>query len=452
MEFEAYHVNVVLPVHFSRLPNELRDTNHAEGETNMSKLDDSLFYHEKLKEKLDRLLSRAPEQKRELEGTLFDRYANAVPCYRKFLNFDRRYFATAVIDLKGINRKRKLLHPPSSEVTSSRELKTVEFDSNFESGNLYHAYQVAPDHYELVLQNDINTRGNNQWFFFRVRNVQRNRTLRFSIVNLIKPDSLFNYGMKPTVFSKGRYERRKIGWVREGQKISYEPNSIKRECKDAHFYTLSFEYKFQYDDDTVYFSHSYPYTYSDLSNYLTGMFARKEVGRLATIKNLGRTVGKNRIDLLTITARKNNIKEKRIVWILARQHPGEVTSSFVVEGMIDFLVGENRAAEYLRDNLIFKIVPMVNTDGVIHGNSRCELVGTDPNRRWKEPSKLLHPVIYQIRKNIEKGVGSIDMVLDLHSHSRKLGTFFYGNSQLHKPEASRVYPLFVCKNDQRFSF
>lgn len=246
-----------------------------------------------------------------------------VPYYRKFLNFDRRYFATAVIDLKGINRKGKLQqHHHNSESATGRDLKPVEFDSNFESGNLFHVYNVGHDHYELVLQNDINTRGNNQWFFFRVKNVQRNRTLRFSIVNLIKSDSLFNYGMKPTVFSKVRYERRNIGWIREGQKISYEPNQIKRECKETHFYTLNFEYKFQHDDDTVYFSHSYPYTYSDLSNYLTGVFARKEVGRSVTLKSLGRTVGKNRIDLLSVTSKKNSSKQKKIVWILARQHPG----------------------------------------------------------------------------------------------------------------------------------
>lgn len=108
----------MLPVYFSRLPKELRDTSRVESETNMSKLDDSLFYHQKLKEKMDRLLSRAPEQKRELEGTLFDRYASQVPCYRKFLNFDRRYFATAVIDLKGINRKGKIPH--HAELASNR--------------------------------------------------------------------------------------------------------------------------------------------------------------------------------------------------------------------------------------------------------------------------------------------------------------------------------------------
>lgn len=34
------------------------------------------------------------------------------------------------------------------------------------------------------------------------------------------------------------------------------------------FYTLSFSYTFKYENDTVYFSQCYPYTYSDLKLYL----------------------------------------------------------------------------------------------------------------------------------------------------------------------------------------
>jgi hypothetical protein len=77
----------------------------------MSKLEDSMFYHQKLKQRMDKLLSRIPEQipinPQTLRGTLFDRYNSMVPIYRKFINFDRRYFATAVIDLKSIHRKPK---------------------------------------------------------------------------------------------------------------------------------------------------------------------------------------------------------------------------------------------------------------------------------------------------------------------------------------------------------
>ena len=56
-----------------------------------------------------------------------------------------------------------------------------------------------------MLQNDINTKGNNQWFFFSVRNVPRGTALRFNIVNLSKRHSLFEYGMKPSVFSVIRH-------------------------------------------------------------------------------------------------------------------------------------------------------------------------------------------------------------------------------------------------------
>ncbi len=37
---------------------------------------------------------------------------------------------------------------------------------------------------------------------------------------------------------------------------------------------------------------------------------------------------------------------------------------------------------------------MLNPDGVIYGNYRCSLLGVDLNRRWINPSKILHPTIY----------------------------------------------------------
>jgi len=54
------------------------------------------------------------------------------------------------------------------------------------------------------------------------------------------------------------------------------------------------------------------------------------------------------------------------------------------------------------DNYIFKIVPMINPDGVIHGNTRAELTGIDPNRVWKKTSKNITPTIHYIKKLITK--------------------------------------------------
>lgn len=91
------------------------------------------------------------------------------------------------------------------------------------------------------MQNDINTKGNNQWFFFMVKNVPKGLTIKFNIVNLTKKYSLFDQGMKPYVFSLIRFEKRKVGWVREGTKVGYEENDkFCREVTEKPYYKLSF--------------------------------------------------------------------------------------------------------------------------------------------------------------------------------------------------------------------
>jgi hypothetical protein len=44
---------------------------------------------------------------------------------------------------------------------------------------------------------------------------------RFSILNLCKPDSLYNEGMKILVYSEKKAAARDIGWHRAGTKIFY---------------------------------------------------------------------------------------------------------------------------------------------------------------------------------------------------------------------------------------
>ena len=42
----------------------------------------------------------------------------------------------------------------------------------------------------------------------------------------------------------------------------------------------------------------------------------------------------------------------------------------LVSGLIDFLISNHPIAKILRDHLVFKIVPMLNPDGVYLGNYR----------------------------------------------------------------------------------
>jgi len=62
---------------------------------------------------------------------------------------------------------------------------TLVFESRFESGNLFSVCKKEPFEYILVLQNDTNTTGYCQWFFFRISNTRANTVYNFNIINLV---------------------------------------------------------------------------------------------------------------------------------------------------------------------------------------------------------------------------------------------------------------------------
>lgn len=85
---------------------------------------------------------------------------------------------------------------------------------------------------------------------------------------------------------------------------------------------------------------------------------------------MNRTLGNQDLDVIEISDEQSR-ENKKIIWIIARQHSGEVTSSFMMEGVINFLLGGSNKAKELLRKYVFKVVPMINIDGVIHGNSRA---------------------------------------------------------------------------------
>ena len=68
---------------------------------------------------------------------------------------------------------------------------------------------------------------------------------------------------------------------------------------------------------------------------------------------------------------------------------------------------------------------MLNIDGVVNGNYRCNLAAVDLNRQWIDPSKKLHPTIYNAKQLVRKMKEERDLVLfcDIHGHSRKKNIF-----------------------------
>lgn len=122
--------------------------------------------------------------------------------------------------------------------------------------------------------------------------------MKFNIINHVKTGSLFNEGLKPAVYSVKAKEKNGIGWTRQGNHISYYRNNMMTFVKN---YTLTFTYEFLYEDDTVYFAHSYPYTYSDLMKYIISTTSDKIKASFMTRKVVCKSLLGNDVEVITIT-------------------------------------------------------------------------------------------------------------------------------------------------------
>jgi murein tripeptide amidase MpaA len=92
------------------------------------------------------------------------------------------------------------------------------------------------------------------------------------------------------------------------------------------------------------------------------------------------------IPLLTVTDPTVDNKKKKCIVLSARIHPGEPCGSYMMKGFLNFILSEKDEAKYLRERIVFKLIPMLNPDGVTIGNFRTSLCGKDLNRTFKLPN------------------------------------------------------------------
>lgn len=386
--------------------------------------------------------------------------------------------------------------------------KSLQFDGEFECGNIEKAKRVfgretllnscttsrgcdttsdfvspldVDQEYDITLRKDVNTEGNIQWYYFSATAGEDTFStvsggtamsfplkVRFNLVNMQKKDSLYNYGMKPAIYSVNQVNNE--DWIHGGDDICYyrngltavktvtnnsigEANSSKKKTTVVYYSTLTFTYVFT-SPDTVFFAHTFPYSYTDLQYYLNYLESDARISTLVHRRPLCKTLAGNNCDILSITERSTGVVEGKIkpsIVVSARVHPGkclsrssmclsrnsgEANSSYVVHGLIEFLTGESPEALKLRKSFIFHIVPMLNPDGVVHGNYRCSLAGTDLNRRFLDTHKSLHPTVAALKNFIQsiQQQRHVLMYLDLHGHSKMKNCFLYGCDVTQQPE------------------
>jgi hypothetical protein len=133
----------------------------------------------------------------------------------------------------------------------------------------------------------------------------------------------------------------------------------------------------------------------------------------------------------------------------------------MMNGALEFLVSDAREARLLRRHYVFKIVPMLNPDGVRYGNYRTSLLGVDLNRRWDSPHKTLHPTIFYTKRLIQSFSEDREVMacVDMHGHSMKKDVFVYGCCVKSREYEGRkvnvmikMLPFLLAEQNSCFSF
>ncbi|NXU94657.1 CBPC5 protein, partial [Xiphorhynchus elegans] len=210
-------------------------------------------------------------------------------------------------------------------------------------------------------------------------------------------------------------------------------------------FVLSFVHRFlEHRGATTYFAFCYPFSYTECQDMLAQLDGRFQDCRHMSPSSpldsvyyhrelLCHSLDKLRVDLLTVTSchgmqekreprldklfpdtstpRPRRFTGKRVFFLSSRVHPGETPSSFVFNGFLDFILREeDPRAQMLRRMFVFKLIPMLNPDGVVRGHYRTDSRGVNLNRQYLHPDAELHPAVY----------GAKAILLYHHIHSRVL--------------------------------
>lgn len=126
---------------------------------------------------------------------------------------------------------------------------------------------------------------------------------------------------------------------------------------------------------------------------------------------IGKSKEGRSLDLLQI----GNPASKKLLMVLSRQHPPEVTGWLAMQAFAERLCNTDSLAEAFREQFVTFVVPCVNPDGVDHGHWRHSAAGIDLNRDWEAFNQSETQAIRKfMQQQVIRG-GQFVFAVDFHS-------------------------------------
>jgi murein tripeptide amidase MpaA len=267
-------------------------------------------------------------------------------------------------------------------------MPTLHISSQFDAGAIEVLSLADPQDIQLNIRRD-NASEFAQWFYFCLHGAA-GVPVRLRFLNV----------------GQSAYPK---GW--EGYRIAYSDDHQNWFRTDTGYDGQVMTVDFTPETNSVYFAYFEPYSHERHLDLIGSAASSQHVA----LERLGSTLEGRDMSLLQITHAHSAkpLAQKKKIWLIARQHPGESMAEWFVEGFLEHLLDDaDPVARVLLDNCVFFVVPNMNPDGAVRGNLRTNAAGANLNREWATPSLDKSPEVYWVRqKMLEVGV---DLSLDAH--------------------------------------
>lgn len=215
-------------------------------------------------------------------------------------------------------------------------------------------------------------------------------------------------------------------WAYNRPVVSSDHGASWRRIAETSYTAGVFAFRHRAASNAEWIAYSPVYSYSRWRSLLSELRKRT---RHVNQRVIGHSLEGRPVHLVEVTDPTVEQRDKAAVWVVARQHPAETGASWMVEGLLRYLLGDSRGAAAIRRRLVFRVVGFMNPDGVAHGNYRVNAAGHDLNRAWDLAEAGATPTVLAVQRAVLASDGAPPAVLfaDFHTHSSARKNFLYYN-------------------------
>lgn len=292
----------------------------------------------------------------------------------------------------------------------------ININSNFDGGNIQCLECKDPSNIKLSIRKD-NQSDFYQWFYFRVSNI-KSQTCRYIITNAV--DTAYPAGWQDYK-AVASYDRQH--WFRVNSEYQDGQLIITHTSTHSH----------------IYFAYFAPYSMERHADLISMAQQNDRCQNLV----LGQSIDGQDIDCLQFGEAGNN---KKKLWMIARQHPGETMAEWWMEGTIHRLMDDKDAViQTMLEKAVIYLIPNMNPDGSRRGHLRTNAVGANLNREWQHPTNERSPEVLCVLNKMKQT--GLDFALDVHGDEALPYNFIAGTEGIASWNPERQKKLVGFRNN-----